>query len=261
MTYVRSGPLIALLAFAMSCTLSSCTKAPEPFPGLKPGIVASSAKIDFDSAASYSEQGDRFLKADDLGKAEPAYKRALELYEKNLVESDNRIANAIANLATVYVKQRRGVDAEPLLKRCLSIYEKSDGPSSLATAKIHTLLAKMYVAQNKLGMAEADFKQALSMKEKLAKETNDPSLTEDIDGLASIYDQEDLYAQAEQFYKRGLDIKEIRLGPTDSALAWNLSNLVSIYTRQGKSTEAKRAQDRVNYIERLHPDLKLPRPK
>ncbi len=55
------------------------------------------------------------------------YKRALAIREKALGPDHPNVATSLNNLALLYHKQGRYVDAEPLYKRALVIFEKASG--------------------------------------------------------------------------------------------------------------------------------------
>jgi tetratricopeptide (TPR) repeat protein len=60
--------------------------------------------------------------------AEPLYRRALAILEKQLGPEHPDIARSLNNLALLFEFDRRYAEAEPLYRRALAIYEKQLGP-------------------------------------------------------------------------------------------------------------------------------------
>jgi tetratricopeptide (TPR) repeat protein len=72
-------------------------------------------------AVLYEEQGK-------YEKAEPLYKRALIIVEKELGPEHPTVAASLNNLASLYSIQKLYSQARPLLKRALKIWVKTLGP-------------------------------------------------------------------------------------------------------------------------------------
>ncbi len=60
----------------------------------------------------------------------------------------------------------------------------------------------------------------------------------DLNNLASLYDAQGNYAEAEPLYERALAIWEEALGPEHPQVATGLNNLALLYKTQGKYAEA-----------------------
>jgi len=60
--------------------------------------------------------------------AEPLYKRAVAIVEKNEGPNHPNLAASLVNLAALYQSEGNYSSAEPLYKRALAIYEKAQGP-------------------------------------------------------------------------------------------------------------------------------------
>jgi len=72
------------------------------------------ARIQHDLAWCYEDQGE-------YGRAEPLYRRSLEIKEKSLGKEHPSVAATLNNLAELYKAQGRYEEAKPLYQRCLSI--------------------------------------------------------------------------------------------------------------------------------------------
>ncbi len=61
----------------------------------------------------------------------------------------------------------------------------------------------------------------------------DPRLTTSLNNLAVLYKTQGKYAEAEQLYKRSLEIREKALGPKHSDVAQSLNNLAVLFKTKG----------------------------
>jgi len=75
--------------------------------------------------------------------------------------------------------------------------------------------------QGNVAEAEVCFTQALAMREELA----DDKLALSLNNLATLYQMQEKYAEAERLYKQAIEIQEQFLGPRKLDLARTLSNL------------------------------------
>ena len=85
--------------------------------------------------------------------------------------------------------------------------------------------------------AENQFLAALQIAKNFGLE--DPRLATSLNNLASLYQAQRKYAQAELLFERALAIREKSLGPEHPDLATSLNNLGSLYHNQEKYSEAK----------------------
>jgi len=98
--------------------------------------------------------------------AEPFYRRALAIHEKQLGADHPDTANSLNNLALLYQSQGNYQQAEPLYQRALAIYEKQLGADHPDTATSLNNLAAFYRSQGNYQQAEPLYQRALAIYEK-----------------------------------------------------------------------------------------------
>jgi tetratricopeptide (TPR) repeat protein len=102
----------------------------------------------------------------DYAKAEPLYRRALEVREKALGAEHPGTAMSLNNLAELYKTNGEYAKAEPFLLRALAIREKALGPEHPDTATSLNNLAGLYRAMDDYAKAEPLLRRALAICEK-----------------------------------------------------------------------------------------------
>src|SRR6266487_2425146 len=168
--------------------------------------------------------------------AEPLYKRALAIVEKQLGPEHPDTATSLNNLALLYDAQGKYKQAKRLYKRALAIVEKQLGPEHPNTAGSLNNLAALYRAQGKYEQAEPLYQRALAICEQQLGPLH-PNTAASLNNLAELYDAQGKYEQAEPLYQRALAIREKQLGPEhpDTATAReNYNALVRNMKRKGE---------------------------
>jgi tetratricopeptide (TPR) repeat protein len=97
-----------------------------------------------DAANTYLNLGAVYRSQGDYDKAEPLYKKSLELREKYLKPNDPDTAVSLRGLALNYAAQGKPEEAEPLMKRALEILEKAFGPTHYRVEFILYDFAEIY---------------------------------------------------------------------------------------------------------------------
>ncbi|MEO0415519.1 MAG: tetratricopeptide repeat protein, partial [Verrucomicrobiota bacterium] len=170
--------------------------------------------------------------------AEPLYKRALAIREKQLGADHPDTATSLNNLAVLYYEQGKYKEVEPLYKRALAIKEKQLGADHPGTATTLSNLASLYNNQGKYEEAEPLYKQALAIKEKQLG-ADHPDTSTFLSNLAGLYNVQGKYEEVEPLYKRALAIREKQLGADHPDTATSLNRLAMFYNVQGKYGEAR----------------------
>jgi CHAT domain-containing protein/tetratricopeptide (TPR) repeat protein len=171
------------------------------------------------------------------GEAAGMFKQVLGTLRKNLSPGDARLAQPLANLATVYLLQANSVEAEKLYKQALEISTKAQGGSNQNVALLMSNLADVYKAQARYDQAEAQYKRALDMAEK----TGGPSsllVALILNNLTKVYEDQSRFAEVEEASRRALAIRENALGPNHPDVAASVNNLAHVYERLGRYAEA-----------------------
>jgi tetratricopeptide (TPR) repeat protein len=97
--------------------------------------------------------------------AEPLYRRALAIDEKNYGPDHPKIASRLNSLGLLLECANRPSEAEPLYRRGLEINEKEYGPDHPAVASSLNHLAELLQAMNRLREAKSLFQRALAIFE------------------------------------------------------------------------------------------------
>ncbi len=173
----------------------------------------------------YREQG-RFTEA------EPLLKRALSIREKALGPAHPDVIQSLNNLAGLYHDQGRTAEAEPLLKRAQDLEERT--AAQVALWQSYMALGTAAHQKGKYAEAEINFKAGLAIAEEFRPEGQ--HLASNLNNLATLYDDQGRYAEAQPLVKRALAIVEKALGPEHPHVAQSLNNLALLYQAGGAHT-------------------------
>ncbi len=99
--------------------------------------------------------------------AEPAYLKALTIYQAVHGETHADVAATLNNLGVLYRRHGQYADAEPLLVRAVAIKEKVFGPDHLEVALTLRNLAQLYASQAQWAKAEPLFGRVTAIREKV----------------------------------------------------------------------------------------------
>ncbi len=171
------------------------------------------------------------------GEAAGMFKQVLGTLQKNLPAGDLRLAQPLANLATVYLLQANPGEAEKLYKRALDITTKAQGTGNTAVATLMSNLGDVYKSQARYEEAEAQYKRALDTAEKTAG-PNSLLVALILNNLTKVYEDQSRFAEVEEAGRRALAIREKALGPNHPDVAASLNNLAHLYERLGRYAEA-----------------------
>ena len=95
-----------------------------------------------------------YLQAGKYNEAEPILKQCLVVFEKSLGPDHPVVAEALSNLAVLYVDRGRFAAAEPLIVRAMGVREKALGPEHPEVAASLNNLAILYRNQGRYAEAE-----------------------------------------------------------------------------------------------------------
>jgi tetratricopeptide (TPR) repeat protein/transposase-like protein/transcriptional regulator with XRE-family HTH domain len=183
--------------------------------------------------------------------AEPLYRRALAIREQYLGPEHPYTANALSNLANLYLAQRRYREAEPLYRRALAIREHHFGPPDPdSDDHLHTL-ANFYVTQGHYREAESLYQRILAIREQRLGPLHYRTANI-LNNLAVLYITQARYGEAEPLYGRVLTIREQQFGPTHPHTATSLYNLAMLQRDKGNFVEAEPLYQRALVIREQH---------
>ena len=95
--------------------------------------------------------------------ADPLFRRALAIEEKNHGADDPNVARVLNNLAGLLNATNRPSEAEPFFRRALLINEKTYGADHPEVATVLSNLARLLSATNRPSEAEPLFQRALTI--------------------------------------------------------------------------------------------------
>ena len=170
--------------------------------------------------------------------AEPLYRRALAIREKQLATNDPDVASSLNNLALLLQDQGKYSEAEPILRRALAIREKKMAPNDPYVASSLNNLAKLLQDKGKYPEAEPLFRRALAIYEKLLGHDH-PYVATGLNNLAALLYMQGKYTAAEPLFRRALAICKQKYGSDHPLVASSLNNLAILLQDQGKYSEAE----------------------
>ena len=170
--------------------------------------------------------------------AEPLYRRALAINEKQLGPEHPDVAISLNNLAGLFHAQGKYAEAEPLYRRALAINEKQLGPEHPSIATSLNNLAELLRAQGKHAETESLLRRALEIREKQLGAEH-PFVASSLNNLAELLRAQGEYTEAEPLFRRALMIVEKQLGPEHPDVAMSLNNLATLFHAQGKYADAE----------------------
>lgn len=170
--------------------------------------------------------------------AEPFYRRALKIWEKQLGRDNPRVATALNNLALLLYAQGQYIDAEPLFRRALEICEKQLGSDHTYVASSLNNLARLLGALGQYVEAELFFRRALEIFEKQLGPDH-PNTGVIYGNLAGVLEAQAKHTDAESLRRRALEIHEKQLGIDHPYVASGLNNLAELLSGQGQYAVAE----------------------
>jgi TonB family protein len=171
------------------------------------------------------------------GQGEEQLLAAVKAAEK-LGALDERFADVLDTLASLYLERQKYAEAEPLLQRALAIREERLGPEHPRVAQSLGVLGWVRHRQDKDALAEPLVKRALAIRETTYSPEH-PAVVVSVDHLAAIYFAQHKYAEAEPLIKRALRAWRNRLGSQHPYVADSLHRLGALYQAESKNGEAE----------------------
>ncbi|HTW72064.1 MAG TPA: tetratricopeptide repeat protein [Acetobacteraceae bacterium] len=172
------------------------------------------------------------------GRAEPLYRRALEIDEANLGTDHPTFAIHLNNLALLLQATNRFGEAEPLVRRALAITEASHGKDHPDVAPILNNLALLLQATNRFGEAESVLRRALDIDEANLGGRH-PRFATELNNLAGLLQATRRFGEAEPLQRRALAIAEASLDKNHPTVATCLNNLAVLLQNTNRSGEGE----------------------
>jgi len=189
-----------------------------------------------------------YLSLGEYEKAEPHFRRALELNRASLGPDDPNVAITMSNLAQVLQDTNRLTEAEPLLEQALDIMATFYDPNHPKLATALNNLATLFYDTNRFAEAEPMFRQALAIQEK-ALGPNDPKVAIDLNNLGELLRVTNRLDEAEPLLRRALTIDEQAFDSNHPSVARDLNNLAALLMAKNRWDEAESLLRRALTIE------------
>ena len=122
----------------------------------------------------------------DYARAEPLFRRALEIQKRSLGESHPGYAAALGDLAGLYMARADYARAEPILRQVLEIRRRVQGESHPDYARNLDALASLYAARGDYARAEPLCRQAMEIQKRALGESH-PDYNRALSDLAELY--------------------------------------------------------------------------
>jgi tetratricopeptide (TPR) repeat protein len=184
--------ILLLSASLFLSTFISISHQEQESPELKEAIELTNLLVKLFNEGEYDE-------------ALPLAKRALQIREKLLPRTDQRVSNSLVNLAEVYLAKKDYDSAKQTFERTLPLQEERFGPTSEKLGPTLDRLAVLYHFLGNMSKAEDMYQRALTVREKAFGPEN-VKLAEPLLSLARFYRYRKDFDLAFASYKRVVNI-------------------------------------------------------
>ncbi len=170
--------------------------------------------------------------------AEPLYRRAREILERDPGERDTELALCTGSLAQTLHALGKFEEAERLFRRTVSLLQPVFGADHPEVALMRHNLAAVLHDLRRLDEAEALYRESLAVSERVQGEGH-PAVADTLVNLARLLREKGDLAAAEAMLRRSLAI-DVRLrGEADETVAYDLKELAHLERAQGKARQAE----------------------
>ena len=177
-----------------------------------------------------------------LDRAEPLYRRALAIREKQGVQ-DADFASLLGNLADLMWRQGNMTEAEAFARRALAVDEQAFGPNHPDVASDLNTLGVIYDGEKRYPDALTAYRRALEIR-KASLGPEHPSTATTLSNIAGTYEALGRYDEAEAHYVEAIRILEKNFDAGDDGLRANRRALADMY-------RATQQPEKAGEIERL----------
>lgn len=181
--------ILSLLLLAI-VLLTNNFKSPQETPELQEATTLTASVVKLFNQGKYEE-------------ALPLAKRALQIREKALPRTDQRVADSLTNLGEIYIGKEDYRAARDTFKRLLQVLEERFGPEDLRLASTLDRLAPLQYRAASLDDAEEAFKRALALREKALGSDNE-EVARAAFAIADFYRKRRDFQPAVDNYKRAM---------------------------------------------------------
>lgn len=182
--------------------------------------------------------------------AEPRYRQALQIFERQLGENHPNVGVVLDKLSRLYREMGQLKDSEAHYQRALQIREARQAEEPLPLALTLNDLALLYREMARYTEAEHLFRRSIQIHEANPGKDN-VSLATSLDNLAELHQELGRYQDAEAGFRRALQIRQESQGPDHPSIAQSLNYLGLLDQELG---DYKRAGERLHRALQIRED-------
>lgn len=179
-----------------------------------------------------------YLNVDELGKAEAALVRHIEIVEKWEGTTSLLLEKPMNNLALIWAGRGRFADAEKLEMQLLKLRQTAYGATHPALASSYVNMGSHLLAHGKLVAAEENLRRVQPLLEK-AGLTRDSRIPMALNGLGEICFEHGRIEEAEQLFLRALALNEEINGVISTLNVGTLNNLGKLNVERREFSKAE----------------------
>jgi TonB family protein len=139
------------------------------------------------------------------GEALPLAKRALQIRQKALPRTDQRVSDSLTNVGEIYIGKQDYEAARDVFKQLVQIQEERFGADSVKLAPTLDRLAPLHFRSGSFNDAEEAYKRALAVREKALGSDNE-QVARSLFAIGEFYRKRREMDRAVESYKRALTI-------------------------------------------------------
>jgi nephrocystin-3 len=170
--------------------------------------------------------------------AEPLFRRALNIDEKDYGPDHFVVARDLNNLAKLLAETDRLNEAEPLYRRTIAIWEKNFGAEDFRVVSALGSLGQLLKMMGRLAEAEPLMRRALANDEKIYGPDH-PTVASNLNNLAILLQVSNRVAEAEPLMRRALAIYERSYGLHHPDVAGGLNILATLLQITNRHAKAE----------------------
>jgi CHAT domain-containing protein/Tfp pilus assembly protein PilF len=178
--------------------------------------------------------------------AEEAFRAALANLEPGAEPGDRKVMTARSGLVIELKHSQRAAEAVPIQKQVLAATEVTAGPESPEMAMALGILGQLEADAGHEREAVPHYQQALAIL-KARGSWDDPGFPATLNNLAEALSVTGKHAEAEKIYMEALENTRTA-GEESPETATVLHNLSTLYQREGRIGDARKAEDRAREI-------------
>lgn len=177
----------------------------------------------------------------DLGlynKAEPMFRKALEIRRLLFGEENRYVATSLNDLGSVLSERGEYENAEPLLRESLSLQRKLSGSDNPEISSVLDNLSWLLSQKGNYQEAESLLREELSVL-RAHKGNESPEVATTMNNLAVLLNDKGKSEEAEQLYRQALAIQRKNYGDVHPEVSTTMYNLADILRQQARYSEAE----------------------